>query len=166
MTTSQAPPDSTALQLLRHAEAISALRRRLEQALEEQAQTAADLHDRVTRIEDHRADGLTRSGTSWCWRDLGPQAAEALTRELNAWVTWLRERYSLNRRIPACWDQHPALIEELTALWLAWQAAYTQPDAHLASPAEWHDRWLPGMLNRVDHGATATSCRGRHETPP
>ena len=37
-------------------------------------------------------------------------------------------------------------------------AAYRQPDAPLTAAADWHDRWLPGLLHRLEHGAFAVDC--------
>ncbi len=82
--------------------------------------------------------------------------------QLDSWTAWLRHRYPLARKIPGCWAQHPELVEELTALWLAWQGAYQQPDAPLTAAADWHDRWLPGVLHRLEHGPFALDCSETH----
>ena len=87
--------------------------------------------------------------SGWSWRDLGPIGAQVLWDRLADWVGWLRGRYPIAEQLPACWWRHPELVEELTALWLAWRAAYTDPTAVMTQPAEWHDRWLPGLLHRV-----------------
>ena len=58
-------------------------------------------------------------------RTLTAADAEWLWEELRDWVEWLVERYSLDHRIvPPCWFLHGALVDELTALWGAWQVAY------------------------------------------
>jgi hypothetical protein len=86
--------------------------------------------------------------------------------QLDSWTGWLRHRYPLARRIPDCWAHHPELVEELTALWLAWQGAYQQPDAPLTAAADWHDRWLPGLLHRLEHGPFALDCSEAHAPRP
>ena len=103
---------------------------------------------------------------AWCWRYLGPQGTETLWAELSDWVGWIRNRYPLARRIPDCWTRHPEVIEELTALWLAWHAAYTERDAPLTGAIDWHDRWLPGVLHRLEHGAFALNCSQDHHDRP
>jgi hypothetical protein len=86
--------------------------------------------------------------------------------QLDAWTSWLRHRHPLARKILACWAQHRELVEELTALWLAWQHAYQQPDAPLTAAADWHDRWLPGLLHRLEHGPFALDCADTHSRRP
>jgi hypothetical protein len=173
-------------QLLRHADALTSLRDTLDAVTVQQAQaeadtadTLADLLTRLHHLEGHLGTDPTGSGSSqhpdgtagpeigagWCWRHLGPRATATLTAELGGWVDWLRGRYPLARRVPPCWASHPELVEELTALWVAWQAAYTHPDAHPTAPADWHDRWLPGLLHRLAHGPHATDCDPDHHRP-
>jgi len=64
------------------------------------------------------------------------------------------------------WVDHPEVVEEVTALWLAWQAAYVERDAPLTAAAEWHDRWLPGVLHRLEHGPFALDCGTCHKPRP
>ncbi len=86
--------------------------------------------------------------------------------QLESWTAWLRGRYPLARKIPSCWAEHPELIEELTALWLAWQQAYQQPNPPLTAAADWHDRWLPSLLHRLEHGPFALDCIDHHTQRP
>ena len=45
--------------------------------------------------------------------------------ELTNWVDWLRWRFALDHRtLPDCWAKHGAIVEELSALFTAWQASY------------------------------------------
>lgn len=160
--------DTTARRLLRQAEAIAQLRREVESLAEETTETIANLILRMETVEDttsHAPEFTT--ATSWCWRGIGEHAEAALWEELRDWVGWIRHRYPLARKIPECWDEHPELVEELTALWLAWQAAYVERDACLTAAADWHDRWLPGLLHRMQHGIFALDClQGRHSNRP
>jgi len=110
------------------------------------------------------SDGLVDAVSGWSWRDLGPLGARVLWDRLAAWVGWLRGRYPLAEQIPPCWWRHPELVEELTALWLAWRAAYSDPAAVMTMPAEWHDRWLPGALHRVK--AWGVHCGAEHRDRP
>jgi hypothetical protein len=82
------------------------------------------------------------------------QEAAAAREEL---TTWLRE--VLTVRYPAmvtsssawrpCWYRHPDVVEELSWLYAAWRAAYEEPDAPPTRAADWHDRWLPGVIARI-----------------
>lgn len=159
--------DPLAAQLLTQAKELARLKTTVQELSKESTESVANLLIRVESLEDTEA-GSTRAGPvmSWCWRELGPQGAEALRRELTGWVRWLRSRYPLARRVPSCWADHPEIVEELTALWLAWQAAYTEPDASLTAAADWHDRWLPGFLYRLEHGAFALDCSISHRPRP
>jgi len=165
MTDSETDP--LARQLLKQAEAIARLRQDLDRLAEEMTDTLANLLVRGETVEATPPDRPGGMGvTSWCWRDLGPTGTEALWKELTDWVAWIRHRYPLARKIPGCWAEHPELVEELTALWLAWQGAYQDRDAALTAPADWHDRWLPGVLHRVEHGPFATDCAAKHQARP
>jgi hypothetical protein len=156
-----ADADPVARQLLHQAQLIAALRTDLDQLAHEATDTIAGLLTRLEHLET-RADSPATSPAPWCWRDLGPHAQTELMNQLDTWTAWLRHRYPLARKIPGCWAAHPELVEELTALWLAWQQAYEQPDAPLTAAADWHDRWLPGLLHRLEHGPFALDCSEAH----
>jgi hypothetical protein len=157
-------PDPLAAQLLRHAQLLSQLRRDLDELANVTTDTTADLLVRLGQLDG--AFGPTRSPSAWSWRDLGPGASEQLAKELTSWVDWVRSRYPLARKIPGCWSQHPEIVEEFTALWLAWQYAYEERDAPLTAAADWHDRWLPGVLHRLEHGPFALDCVNEHRARP
>ena len=48
-----------------------------------------------------------------------------------------------------CWYLHPDAVDELSALYGVWKAAFTGSDASAARVAEWRDRWLPGARARL-----------------
>jgi hypothetical protein len=158
-------PDPVARQLLQQAQLIARLRADLDQLANEAADTVAGL---LTRLEDleSRPGAAAASPAAWCWRDLGPHAKTELMDQLETWTAWLRHRYPLARRLPGCWARHPEVVEDLTALWLAWEGAYQQPDAPLTAAADWHDRWLPGVLHRLEHGPFALDCADTHSPRP
>lgn len=71
--------------------------------------------------------------------DLLHDADRSTTLEaLDTFVTWLVERYRLQRHIPPCWAEHGAYIEELSALWIAWRGVMEMPDRTDAW-LSWHD---------------------------
>ena len=156
--------DPIAAQLMSQAQTIARLRKDLDDLAHQSTDTFVGLVERIESIESDVGSAATPS--AWCWRDLGPRAGEELWDQLTEWVDWIRSRYPLTRKIPNCWDDHPEVIEELTALWLAWQAAYQDRNAGLTAAADWHDRWLPGLLYRLEHGPFALDCTNGHRPRP
>ena len=152
-------------QLIAHAASIHALRQDFDRMMHEVTDSLADLIARMESLE-LGAEPSTQPRGLWCWRDIGPTASQELTEQLSEWVVWVRSRYPLARKIPECWAEHPETVEELTALWLAWQAAYQDPNASITAAAEWHDRWLPGFLHRLEHGPLALPCSTSHQARP
>jgi hypothetical protein len=151
-------------QLMEQAKLLSSLRRDLDELANVATDSTADLLARMEELE-HVGAG-SRSSTAWCWRNIGPQAEEVLWKELDSWVAWIRSRYPLARKVPECWAKHPEVVEELSALWLAWQGAYEERDAPLTAAADWHDRWLPGVLRRLEHGVFSLDCSNEHRARP
>ena len=83
---------------------------------------------------------------------------------LDVWVTWLVEHYRLDRRyVPECWTKHWELIEELSALQLAWEAAYATT-AHADAPLAWHERLGLARL-RLAEWVARTGCRAGEHRP-
>ena len=91
----------------------------------------------------------------------GDHATEVLD-ELTDWVQWLPHRFTLDpRTIPDCWDQHGPLIEELSALYTAWQTAYA-PTAEGDAPFAWMNQFALAR-QRLTNWAARTGCRpGAH----
>ena len=59
------------------------------------------------------------------------------------------------------------MVDELTALQAAWQAAYRGTAAPATAAIEWHDRWLPGCLARCKAALKDRPCdTGGHPSPP
>jgi hypothetical protein len=109
-------------------------------------------------------------GGPWAWQHLGAAQTRALLMELRDWVDWLIGRYELRgeaETIPSCWFLHPVAVEELTALMVAWKAAYSQKQtAPSDSPVNWHDRWLWPTLHRLNVQLRVwNKCTGGIHTP-
>lgn len=98
------------------------------------------------------------------WSAHTPADQQLLLEELDLWVDWLTDRYRLDHRvIPDCWHEHPELLEEFSALHLAWQGAFATtapPDG----PLQWHER-LAAARGRIGDWVSRTGCRpGAHRT--
>ncbi|WP_052226537.1 hypothetical protein [Microbacterium mangrovi] len=75
------------------------------------------------------------------WRDLDGKDARKTWDDLRQWVEWVTTRYDIPEVIvPTCWWRHGALVEELSALRTAWEAAFDPTDAGFG-PIGWHERF-------------------------
>lgn len=98
----------------------------------------------------------------WAFYDADDDAD--MLAELHQWVDWLRWRYTLDHRtIPDCWDQHGPLLEELSALYTAWQVAYTYSDDGSA-PLAWMEHYAAARQRLTDWNAR-TGCRPAEHRP-
>lgn len=139
------------------AEVLEALARRLE-----------SLEALLTTVTDQLV--ALPPGGPWAWQHLGPSQTRALLMELRVWVDWLIRRYELRgeaETIPPCWFLHPVAVEELTAVMVAWTAAYSQKEITPSDAlAGWHDRWLWPTLHRLNVQLHVwTKCTGSSHTP-
>jgi hypothetical protein len=133
--------------------------------------SVAALHDEqiyqlsavVAQIQEADSSASADLAGPYVWHTLSATDTAKLWEALADWVGWVRGRYPLARQIPLCWWRHPELVEELTALWLAWREAYTEKGAPLTAAADWHGRWLPEFLRRVGAGGWNIACEGEHK---
>ena len=108
---------------------------------------------------------LERLPVPFAWSPLSPDDTQLFLEDLDVWVGWLVERYRLDRRIvPECWRLHTELIEELSALHLAWQGSFALTANHDA-PLLWHERFA-NACQRIADRVARTGCRpGNHRAP-
>lgn len=99
-----------------------------------------------------------------CWAAHTPEDQRLLLEELDLWVTWLAHHYALDRRhVPECWTQHWELVEELSALHLAWEGAFATT-AQADAPLAWHERFAAAR-SRLADCVSKTGCRpGAHRS--
>jgi hypothetical protein len=133
-----------------------------------QEEAAAGHDGQPAAAPDDAATGTAgRRAAPWCWRGITADRATALWTELADWVGWLHTRYPLAEVLPGCWWRHPELVEELTAAHEAWKFANTSPGANPYGPAEWHDRYLPGLEHRLaTRWKTRRCAQTHHSTQP
>lgn len=89
--------------------------------------------------------------------------ADAL-RDLARWVTGVvfRRYPTTAALLPPCWPAHPAVVEELDWLYWDWTGWALDPAARSRDAADWHDRWLPGVLARIRAQLAPCGQKGRH----
>ncbi len=136
---------------------IDGLRRDLTEILPLKARLD-ELADLVTKLADATAVPAGVGIVSWL--DLPtdpPDTALAVLTELIRWMEVVYLRYSdAARTLPECWLWHPDLVEELLWLMDAWCAAYHDNTAPVSLAADWHDRYRPGVIKRIN--TTAGRC--------
>ena len=98
------------------------------------------------------------------WRTLEDGDAPQAWTDLRYWVTWFTRRYNLPaRKIPPCWYQHGALVEELSALHTAWLVSFDALDAGYG-PIGWQER-LAAALPRLASWYNGECHNGHTELP-
>jgi hypothetical protein len=98
------------------------------------------------------------------WAGLPDDKFRAQLAELGEWIeTFLRLHYpGYMRRIPACWANHPEALWELSTLRAEWIRIYGDEERReLADALVWHERWLPGVIARLEKAITCDQggCR-------
>ncbi|MGH8794409.1 MAG: hypothetical protein ACRDXX_17385 [Stackebrandtia sp.] len=105
------------------------------------------------------------------WHAMTPADRKNAWRDLVDWVAWLHDRYELSKaeQLPACWPQHPGLVEELQALKIWRDEIYTRdPDESAASSGQGAGqaaRYWHAELRQVLTAAAqtyASGCRSGH----
>ncbi len=103
---------------------------------------------------------------AWTWQDLDPEQYQARVDILSEWIeTHLAPRLGSmdQQKLRPCWALHPDVLDDLTALYVAWHDAYRDPQAHRTAAITYRDRWQPSTLHRV--GDSLRSCSSGHAKP-
>ena len=104
----------------------------------------------------------------YCWKHVSASEARGLWVRLREWVDWVNARYfgSSWESIRPCWFRHPAAVEELTALWAAWEAAYRAKDDDdgFSDAALWWHEKLHTVVHRLWDEQFA-ECKAGHQEP-
>lgn len=102
----------------------------------------------------------------WPWFVLRDTEDDA---PLSAWVSWLGSHYidpdTGKSIVYDCWHHHDAVVAELATLWQAWRAAFLDTKASPDAAQNWHDRWLPGFMQRREVWFHKDCRNGRHHDP-
>lgn len=112
------------------------------------------------------------------WFEVDADRAVVMLQDLAVWVTGILVRHNAAREsLPECWMLHGEVVELLLGLKATWVAAYRDPAAAPALAADWHERRLPGVTDRIrrhpgrdcaleHHDGTAAGYRLREEHHP
>jgi hypothetical protein len=124
----------------------------------------ADAADqRIDHLTEEMARALTvRKGPAViAWHDLDPQQYAAHLADLAAWLgTFLAAYPSAAKSVSPCWQAHKDAVTELGLIWCEVTRIYTAERPSLDEALIFHDRWLPGVLRRVQQitASCATGC--------
>ena len=104
----------------------------------------------------------------YCWKHVSASEARGLWVRLREWVDWVNGRYFASswESIRPCWFRHPAAVEELTALWAAWESAYRAADEGegFSDAALWWHEKLHAVVHRLWDEQFA-ECKAGHQDP-
>ena len=117
----------------------------------------------LARLIDSR-DGQLVPGP-WCFHEPPPMKDVDV---LPTWVAWFNLRYApldSTKQIPYCWAEHGGLAAEVATLAYSWQKAFNDVKANHDAAQMWHDRWLPGFLQRMRTWAPGGCFDGSHREP-
>jgi len=89
---------------------------------------------RTPSVCPHSRRGAEQLGPAGAELDqLHPDELRRHWADLGEWVSWFVGRYQLADEVPPCWPRHPALVDELIALWYYHQEV-TRPSIRLVQP--------------------------------
>lgn len=126
-------------------------------------QRTAALDQRVEHLADELVTALTvRKGPAViAWHNLTPEEYAAHLADLAAWLdTFLAAYPSATASIRECWRAHKDAVTELGLIWCEFTRIYAAERPSLDEALVFHDRWLPGVLRRVQQitANCATGC--------
>lgn len=140
--------------------------------LAELTDQVASLHQIVTADRDDAAGRGPGRYHRYRYERHPPKAAEAAHAELATWVSWAVATYHLHDVVPACWERHDGLAEELAAFYVSWCNVWSDEGSYDAGPV-WHDQlhraiarwptWLAGTRCNQDCTADPALDQSSHQ---
>lgn len=95
------------------------------------------------------------------WHELDPRQYAAHLADLAAWMEAFLAVYpSAAASVRPCWKDHKDVVTELGLIWCEFIRIYAAEGPSLDEALVFHDRWLPGVLKRVQQitANCATGC--------
>lgn len=147
---------------------VAELRRESGQAARTSTRALALISDVAEHLGEDQADeqrvlpvNLLAAGDS--------DATAGVLAELRDWLRAVYMRYEGSGDQPApylsdCWAWHPGAVTELHACYRMWLAAFEGARASDQAVADWHDRYRPGTVRRVQ--AALRGCRPEKHVDP
>ena len=97
-------------------------------------------------------------------RNLDPDTYAAQLEALRTWVDKILIPVYVvggGYTLAECWAEHPQVLWELGTIAVAWRRAYLRRRPDLVLALDWHDRWLPGAMRRLEDATRR--CAIRHQ---
>ena len=111
-------------------------------------------------VQDLQDSGSRVCAPNWAAMDQATRAAELA--KLSEWVARvLLPGYRVDPPLRPCWRAHLPVVWELGTVWAEWRRVYDRKAPELAGALDWHNRWLPGALERSQRalsGCTERQC--------
>ncbi len=134
--------------------------------MQDQQKTLAAL---VKHLERPSSSPEQQAPAPWNLKDGTEKQQRKILSQLFDWIGWYNKTYPgvEEHVIPPCWFRHSAVIQELLAVFVAWQAAYCGLEEPDDAPAYWHERILHPTIARLssDKAAGWGNCLGDHREP-
>ncbi|GII59417.1 hypothetical protein Pth03_78060 [Planotetraspora thailandica] len=129
----------------------------------------AALTETVAQLTEDEESGIGPVRT-WSWVRMTEDERAQRLGELESWVYEVLYPtygdYLRDERIASCWKQHETAIMELAWLYHLWYNAYLPDKRTPRDAGDWHDRWLPSVLGRLDGVFKTCGHRAREATAP
>jgi hypothetical protein len=127
----------------------------------ELAATVAALQEALAALSEEEENAR------WSWFELSPDEATKALSKLDPWVRTILARHGkVLAQLRPCWWQHPLVVEELLVLSQLWHKTYRGKKASPEKAADWHEKWLPGWLERVEDRREFSDCESGHAVRP
>lgn len=128
------------------------------------AQSGRELTARIDEISEEVNDALNAATgpAALCWDGIAQEQYDTQLAEVTAWATDVLAPGNPALRLTDCWTGHRDAVTEIGNAMGEWTHIYavTRPPLRLA--LDYYDRWLPGILRRVntalDRCRTAPQC--------
>ncbi len=134
--------------------------------MQDQQKTLAAL---VKHLERPNSSPDFQDPSPWNLKDGTEKQRRKILVQLDDWISWYNDNYPgvEEHVIPPCWFLHSAVVQELVAVFVAWQAAYCGLEEPDDAPAYWHERILHPTIARLsrDKSAGWGNCLGAHREP-
>lgn len=144
---------------------VSLIKKRLDAAgLKDGADLAARVDELARTVAETLDTAAPRGPAALRWDAMDAETRHATLAGLTEWVRTVLLPWYPDCGLRNCWAAHPQAVIEVGNVWTEWRHVYEQKRPPIASALDWHDRWLPNALRRID--LITRGCVGGCSTRP